>query len=156
MLRVSILSQLVLAVFRIAVHEGALDNPRDASLVLQCARQHGATAEKQLEWLGLHSPRSLGLRTDSSSNAWSATLTPGCDPPEPFDPQWWYVRRWPRCLSVYHLVTALVRGRVHDEPCAGEQPKTWGNPMSIPDGRWAARHGLRRLHCAGVLNDGYR
>lgn len=152
----SVVNQLVLAIFRVGVHEGALANVREVSLVAQCARQHGATPAKQLAWLELHSPRAMGLRTDFSPNAWAATLSSECDPPEPFDPQWWYVRRWPRCLSVYHLVGALVRGRVHDEPCIGEQPETWGNPSSVSDSRWAARHGLRRLHCAGVLNDGYR
>src|SRR3977135_2851461 len=107
-----LLSRLVLAIFHVAVHEGALANPRDASLVVQCARENGATPEKQLAWLELHSPRALGLRADFSSNAWAATLSSTCEPPEPFDSQWWYVRRWPRCLSVYDLVAARVRGGV--------------------------------------------
>lgn len=146
---------LAQAALQVALHEGAFSNVREVSLVLQCAREHGHTAKKQLSWLQKHSPRALGLKPDDV-NMWSALIEPSCElPGNFFDPIWWQLRRRDTCGAVYHLAEAIVTGRLRDEPCDqvnGHGPQTWAAPrLRAKD----LRQGMHQHACAGTLNFGW-
>lgn len=160
---VSVTAALVLALFRVAINEGALANAREVSLIWQVTTAHGHGAGERLAWLRRHSPQALGLRIQdlrqpgmrgaAGNAAWASHLVLTCEKPEALEvtQAWWNRARKDQCLIVAHLAEALVMGRVHDEPCEGH-PTTWGGLM---DHARAVRLGMVQHRCVGVLNEGW-
>lgn len=148
---------LTLAVFRVAVNEGALRSPYEVALVWQAASRWARTPAGKLAWLRKHSPRvlrpELGLPVVGNS-AWSSRLQPSCDRPATLDvpDDWWDAARRPPCLAAYEAALALASGRLTASPCE-VAPDTWGGEL---DRLGARRRGLVPIRCRGTLNTGYR
>lgn len=152
---------LVSSVARVSADEGALQNPREVSLVWQVVEGHGKTTWARLTFLRRHSPHVLGLKPCGRllNCYWARQLDwSGDEPPamlgQGVAPDFWRVVTWPCWHTIQHMADALVHGRVHDRPCS-RTPTTWGSRTSRRDLAYAHAHGLCALGCANTLNDGF-
>jgi hypothetical protein len=137
---------------RTSAHEGALKNERDLDLVWQVVEGSGATTEKRLEFLRLHSPQVAGRRP-CRENCWALEINGKTLPANVAagDVAYWTKIVMPIYRTLAARATKLVRGMPYDRPCEGN-PSTWGGKM---DRERALKEGLVLLHCEGTLNDGY-
>jgi hypothetical protein len=151
---------LALALARVAVHEGALAQPKDLDLIWQVTSRWGATSTERLRWLQAHSPRALGLKPPrlGDANAFTAELTAATTIPASVASgadrrklAYWKVKVLPRWQSLLDRAERLVKGGQYDKPCPIE-PITWGGPM---DHEAAAADGRFPIGCEGTLNDGF-
>ena len=151
---------LALALARVAVHEGALHNPRDLDLIWQVTSGQGSTSTERLRWLQAHSPRALGLKParPRDANAFTAELVQGLTVPASVASgasrqklAYWQHKVMPKWQQILERAEKLVAGAQYDKPCP-LPPVTWGGPM---DHEAAAADGRFPIGCEGTLNDGF-
>jgi hypothetical protein len=150
---------LVLALARVAAHEGALQNPRDLDLVWQVTEGYGATSDRRLRFLQQHSPRALGLEPprQGAKNAFAAelkrndTLPASVAAADRGTKAYWTHKVMPRWQDLLDRAEYLVAGKPYARPCP-LKPVTWGGPM---DHESAREQGRYPIGCEGTLNDGF-